>query len=91
MNLSYWPLAALFVCVVAMGALAYWLGFRHGLLHAAASHAAAESQPAEPSQPQPVEPPYIPTYRVNELMVLMELGVLTPEEFEQAKGKLHAG
>lgn len=91
MMVSQWPGAALFVCVLAVGALAYWLGFRHGSMHVSAALAAAESQPAEPSQPQPVEPPYIPTYRVNELMVLMELGVLTPEEFEQAKVKLLAG
>lgn len=91
MTLFYWPPAALFVCVVAMVALAYWLGFRHGLLHAAASHAAADSRPAAPPRQPPAEPPYIPAYRLRELIVLMELGVLTPEEFEQAKGKLHAG
>ncbi len=79
-----WPLAALFTCVVIVAAVAYWLGFRHGL-----SHVPGSSWPA--SRKQITEPPFIPAYRVKELTVLWELGVLTAEEFEQEKVKLHAG
>jgi hypothetical protein len=75
-----WPLMALFNCVVIVAALAYWLGYRHG------------SARRLPPRPEPVrEPPFIPAYRVKELTILMELGVLTREEFEQEKVKLHAG
>lgn len=79
-----WPLAALFACVVIVAAVAYWLGFRQGL-----SHMAGSGQ--RPPRKQITEPPFIPAYRVKELTVLWELGVLTAEEFEQEKGKLHAG
>lgn len=80
MTASNWPAAALFACVVAVAASAYWLGHRHG------------SAPRRPTQPKnPSAPPDIPPYRIKELTTLMELGVLTPEEFEHEKGKLHAG
>jgi hypothetical protein len=54
------------------------------------------TRPADlrPSGSRPTPTPLfanIPAYRINELTVLMELGVLTPEEFEQEKGKLHLG
>jgi hypothetical protein len=75
-----WPAAALFACVVAVAASTYWLGHRHG----SARRRSAQSD-------YPSVPPHIPPYRIKELTILMELGVLTPEEFEQEKGKLHAG
>lgn len=78
-----WPGAALFACAIVVAAISYWLGFRHGL-----AHVVAFGQPAP--RKQITEPPFIPAYRVKELTVLMELGVLTAEEFEQEKGKLHA-
>jgi len=78
--LNDWPAAALFFCVVAVAASAYWLGHRHG---------SARRRPAQPEYPS--APSDIPPYRIKELTILMELGVLTPEEFEHEKGKLHAG
>lgn len=68
------------VITFAVGVISYGLGYRHGS--------------ASRADPRPASPPLfanIPAYRVNELTVLMELGVLTPEEFEEEKGKLHTG
>jgi hypothetical protein len=80
-EIFHW-LAALLggVAVFAIGVIAYWLGHRHG---SARRH--------EPQPESLVARPHIPAYRVRELTILMELGVLTPEEFEHEKGKLHAG
>ncbi len=90
-----WQVAALFACVAAVAAAAYWLGFQHG----SASKKIQPSVPPESRLAPAVKitreafapSPHIPPYRVNELTVLMELGVLTQEEFEHEKGKLHAG
>jgi hypothetical protein len=82
-NDGYYRLAALLLGVAVAfvaGVTGYWLGHRHG----SASRPEARSESASPSV-------HIPAYRVKELTILMELGVLTPEEFEHEKGKLHAG
>lgn len=84
--------AVLFACAAAIAAAAYWLGYQHGSATKKIEPAALPASPAAP-QPShaPAPVPHIPAYRVKELTVLMELGVLTPEEFEHEKGKLHAG
>lgn len=91
MTFLSWPAAALFVCGVALalavGTAAYRLGYKHGSSQSSVKPPAPR---AAPPDPLPVAP-HIPSYRVNELVTLLELGVLTPEEFEHEKGKLHAG
>ena len=87
-----WQVAILFVCVAAVAAAAYWIGYQRGV---SSQKSAPEAEPVAALEAlhlatlAPV--PHIPPYRVRELTVLMELGVLTPEEFEHEKGKIHAG
>jgi hypothetical protein len=87
-----WPVAALFTCGIALAVCAaYWLGYKHG---SAQSSVEPINPPVPPAAPPPAPLPvssHIPSYRVNELAILLELGVLTLEEFEHEKGKLHAG
>jgi hypothetical protein len=82
---DYWLMALLAGAVVtfAVGVAAYWLGHRHGSSNRVEPRVDPRAAPAALFA-------HIPAYRINELAVLMELGVLTPEEFEQEKGKLHA-
>lgn len=97
MTFLSWPPALLFACVAAIAIAAYWLGYLHG---SAIQKLPPAATPVAKHQPEAVAPApaaaptvihHIPPYRVKELTVLMELGVLTPEEFELEKGKLHAG
>jgi hypothetical protein len=58
----------------------------------------AEAAQPQPAQPQPVQPPPVQarpqgdvTSRLAQLGELLQQGVLTPDEFAQAKAKVLAG
>ncbi len=74
----------LLVCAAIAAALGYGLGYRHGAGRLISPSRHLMGGAATRGVPE------IPAYRVQELAVLMELGVLTPEEFEHEKGKLYA-
>lgn len=90
MTVDFTHLILLLAAIPVVAAIAlffYWLGHRHGRQHV---HRSLAAEPTPQLKPES-KPPEIPSYRIKELAILLDLGILTPEEFEAEKDKLHAG